>query len=91
MASGTDVLTCAAVGLAAIAATMSFSHAVNTRQRLQAWLLTLSAVEYAASAGAVAESPVHSEHPALPRMPDDDHSGGHSRTAHRITPLGQHG
>lgn len=91
MASGSDVLTFVTVGLAAIAAIMSASHAVDTQQRLHSLLLTLSAVEYAASAGAVGESPVHSEHPALPRMPNDEPSGGYSRTAHRIAPLDQHG
>jgi hypothetical protein len=57
MASGTDVLSCVAVGLAAIAAIISVSHAANTQQRRQSLLLTLSAVEYSASAGAVGESP----------------------------------
>lgn len=54
MASGSDVLTFVAVGLAAIAAIMSASHAVDTQQRVlsQIWptdppglrlLLTISA------------------------------------------------
>lgn len=84
-----DVLTCVALGLAAISAVMSMQYAANMQQKLQPLLLTLSATEYGATAGAVGEDPENPEIPVLPRMPDDKHSGGHPRTAHLIASYGE--
>jgi hypothetical protein len=84
-----DVLSCVALALAAISAVISISQAGNMRQQLQPLLLTFSAADYAATAGAVAEDSENRELPALPRMPDDEHSGGHPRSAHRNAARGE--